>query len=96
MTLNYRIVALTFRYCSKAVYRKHRLPLALHMALFLHPVPEIERNILIDETSLLHDDEISHSNVPNWIPEERRASVEALISTMPQVTRISISSKHGL
>lgn len=82
----YRLIGLTLHYCSKAVYRKHRLPLALQLALSLTSVPDIEKNFLLGE-AVLNDDEDSDYRVPEWITEERRTSVRALASSLPQVKR---------
>ncbi|XP_076748967.1 dynein cytoplasmic heavy chain beethoven [Xylocopa sonorina] len=79
-----RLVALTLQYCSKAVYRKHRLPLALQLALSLNSMPEDERNFLLGEAPL-SDDEDSDYRVPEWVPEERRIAVRTLVSSFPQI-----------
>ncbi|XP_071561821.1 cytoplasmic dynein 2 heavy chain 1 [Temnothorax nylanderi] len=75
-----RLITLTFHHCAKAVYRKHRLPLALHMALSLNPVPDVERNLLFDSGVDNSDFEL-----PEWIPDERREAVQALGSSLPNV-----------
>ncbi|CAK9809936.1 Cytoplasmic dynein 2 heavy chain 1 [Anthophora quadrimaculata] len=79
-----RLISLTLHYCSKAVYRKHRLPLALQLALSLNSVPEVEKNFLLEEVPL-NSDEDSDYKVPDWVPEERRLSVQALVSSFPQL-----------
>ncbi|XP_076646917.1 dynein cytoplasmic heavy chain beethoven [Halictus rubicundus] len=79
-----RLISLTLYYCAKAVYRKHRLPLALQLALSLHSVPDAERNFLLGEV-LSNDDGDSDYRVPEWVPEERRLSVRALVSALPHV-----------
>ncbi|XP_017891098.1 cytoplasmic dynein 2 heavy chain 1 isoform X2 [Ceratina calcarata] len=79
-----RLVGLTLEYCSRAVYRKHRLPLALQLALSLSSVPKAERNFLLGEVSL-DDDEDSEYRVPDWIPEERQLSVRSLAAAFPQI-----------
>ncbi|XP_015119188.1 cytoplasmic dynein 2 heavy chain 1 [Diachasma alloeum] len=78
-----KLISLTLHHCSKAAYRKHRLPLALHLSLSLDPVPENERNLLQDGVVLKKEDE--DSRVPEWVPEERKSAVKALASTLPQV-----------
>ncbi|XP_076621618.1 dynein cytoplasmic heavy chain beethoven [Colletes latitarsis] len=79
-----RLIGLTLYYCANAVYRKHRLPLALQLALSLHSVTDIERNFLLGEV-VLDDDEDPDYRVPEWVPEERRLSVRALVSSLPQI-----------
>ncbi|XP_043507557.1 cytoplasmic dynein 2 heavy chain 1 [Frieseomelitta varia] len=79
-----RLIALTLHYCSRAVYREHRLPVALQLALSLNSVPDVERNFLLGEIPL-NDDEDPDYKVPDWVPEERRLSVRALASSFPQV-----------
>ncbi|XP_078052127.1 dynein cytoplasmic heavy chain beethoven [Augochlora pura] len=79
-----RLISLTLYHCAKAVYRKHRLPLALQLALSLHSVPDVERNFLLGEV-LSNDDGDSDYRVPEWVPEERRLSVRALVSALPHV-----------
>ena len=79
-----RLIALTLQHCINATYRRHRLPLALHLAFSLNPVPEVERNLLFDGASL-RNDENSEYTLPDWIPEERKLSVKALASTLPLV-----------
>lgn len=74
---------LTFHYCAKAVYRKHRLSLALHLALSLNPVPDVERDLLFDNSGISNKD-IDFA-LPDWIPDERRAAVQALASSLPDV-----------
>lgn len=81
----YRLIALTLHYCSKAVYREHRLPVALQLALSLNSVPDVERNFLLGEIPL-NDDEDSDYKIPDWVPEERRLSVRTLVSSFPQVS----------
>ncbi|XP_063978818.1 cytoplasmic dynein 2 heavy chain 1 [Diachasmimorpha longicaudata] len=78
-----KLVALTLHQCSKAAYRKHRLPLALHLSLSLEPVPENERNLLQDGVVIKKED--TDLKVPDWVPEERRSAVKALASTLSQV-----------
>ncbi|XP_031838829.2 dynein cytoplasmic heavy chain beethoven isoform X1 [Nomia melanderi] len=79
-----RLISLTLYYCAKAVYRKHRLPLALQLSLSLHSVPDAERNFLLGEV-LSNNEEDSDYRVPEWVPEERRLSVRALVSSLPQI-----------
>ncbi|XP_029051229.2 cytoplasmic dynein 2 heavy chain 1 [Osmia bicornis bicornis] len=79
-----RLISLTLHYCSKAVYRKHRLQLALQLALSLNSVPDSERRFLLEEVPS-NDDQDSDYNVPDWIPEERRLSVQSLVSSFPQI-----------
>ncbi|XP_050496495.1 cytoplasmic dynein 2 heavy chain 1 [Bombus huntii] len=79
-----RLIALTLHYCSKAVYREHRLPVALQLALSLNSVPDVERNFLLGEIPL-NDDEDSDYKIPDWVPEERRLSVRTLVSSFPQI-----------
>lgn len=78
------LISLTFQYCAKAVYRKHRLPLALHLALNLNPVSDIEKNLLQDGGNLNKKDDVE-SNIPDWIPDERKCAVKLLASTLPQI-----------
>ncbi|KZC10148.1 Cytoplasmic dynein 2 heavy chain 1 [Dufourea novaeangliae] len=78
------LISLALYYCSKAVYRKHRLPLALQLALSLHSVPDVEKNFLLGEV-VLDDDNDSDYRVPEWVPEERRLAVRALVSSLPQI-----------
>ena len=82
---NCRLIALTLHHCSRAVYREHRLPVALQLALSLNSVPDVERNFLLGEIPL-NDDEHPDYKVPDWVPEERRLSVRALASSLPQVS----------
>ncbi|XP_076387639.1 dynein cytoplasmic heavy chain beethoven [Megachile rotundata] len=79
-----RLISLTLHYCSKAVYRKHRLQLALQLALSLNSVPDAEQRFLLEEVPL-NDDEDPDYKVPDWIPEERRLSVRSLVSSFPQI-----------
>lgn len=76
-----RLITLTFHHCAKAIYRKHRLPLALHMALSLNPVPDVERNLLFDSGAIGNNS----YELPAWIPDERREAVKALGSSLPNV-----------
>lgn len=79
-----RLITLTFHHCAKAAYRKHRLPLALHMALSLNPVPDAERSLLFDNGAIGNDDHPDFE-LPDWIPDERRGAVQALASSLPDV-----------
>ncbi|XP_047369553.1 cytoplasmic dynein 2 heavy chain 1 isoform X1 [Vespa velutina] len=79
-----RLIALTVHYCTKAAYRKHRLPLALYLALYLNPVSEIERNLLLDSGLINNEDNID-IELPDWVPDERRAAVKVLTNSMHQV-----------
>ena len=81
------LVALTLHHCMKSAYRKHRLPLALHLALSVTPVSEAERILLLNGGSLASSS-ISDFKTPEWIPEERKAAVRALTSTLPQVVSL--------
>lgn len=67
------------------MYREHRLPVALQLALSLNSVPDVERNFLLGEIPL-NDDEDSDYKIPDWVPEERRLSVRTLVSSFPQVS----------
>ncbi|KAL2712648.1 cytoplasmic dynein 2 heavy chain 1 [Vespula squamosa] len=78
------LIALTVHYCTKAAYRKHRLPLALYLALYLNPVSEIERNLLLDSGLPNNDDNIDFE-IPDWVPDERRTAVKVLANSMHQV-----------
>lgn len=80
----FSFIALTLRHCLNSAYRRHRLPLALHLALSLNPVSEVERNVLLDGTTLRNDDN-TDDKLPEWIPEERKSAVRVLASTLPQV-----------
>ncbi|XP_014611048.1 PREDICTED: cytoplasmic dynein 2 heavy chain 1 [Polistes canadensis] len=79
-----RLIALTVHYCTKAAYRKHRLTLALYLALSLNPISEIDRNLLLDSGLPNNGDNVD-LEVPDWIPDERRTAVKVLASFMPQV-----------
>ncbi|XP_011311295.1 cytoplasmic dynein 2 heavy chain 1 [Fopius arisanus] len=79
-----KLISLTLHHCTRAAYRKHRLPLALHLSLSLEPVPENERNLLQDGVVLKKED-TEDFKVPDWIPEERKSAVKALVSTLPQI-----------
>ncbi|KAF7378965.1 hypothetical protein HZH66_015199 [Vespula vulgaris] len=79
-----RLIALTVHYCTKAAYRKHRLSLALYLALYLNPVSEIERNLLLDSGIPNNEDNIDFE-VPDWVPDERRTAVKILANSMHQV-----------
>ncbi|KAL6266424.1 hypothetical protein P5V15_003274 [Pogonomyrmex californicus] len=79
-----RLITLTFHHCAKAIYRKHRLPLALHMALSLNPVSDVERNLLFDNGAIGNADN-SDFDLPEWIPDERREAVQALGVSLPNV-----------
>lgn len=81
---HFRLITLTFHHCAKAIYRKHRLPLALHMALSLNPVSDTERNLLFDNGAINNGDN-SDFDVPDWVPDERRGAVQALSSSLPDV-----------
>ncbi|KAL2743989.1 cytoplasmic dynein 2 heavy chain 1 [Vespula maculifrons] len=78
------LIALTVHYCTKAAYRKHRLSLALYLALYLNPVSEIERNLLLDSGIPNNEDNIDFE-VPDWVPDERRTAVKILANSMHQV-----------
>lgn len=92
--LRYRLISLTLHYCSKAVYRKHRLQLALQLALSLNSVPDSEKRFLLEEVPL-NDDEDSDYKVPDWIPEERRLSVQSLVASFPQVIQFLPIQKNN-
>ncbi|EFN76217.1 Cytoplasmic dynein 2 heavy chain 1 [Harpegnathos saltator] len=79
-----RLITLTFHHCAKAIYRKHRLPLALHMALSLNPVSDAERNLLFDNGAINNSDN-SGLELLDWVPDERRGAVQALSSSLPEV-----------
>ncbi|XP_043684796.1 cytoplasmic dynein 2 heavy chain 1 [Vespula pensylvanica] len=79
-----RLIALTVHYCTKAAYRKHRLSLALYLALYLNPVSEIERNLLLDSGIPNNEDNIDFE-IPDWVPDERRTAVKILANSMHQV-----------
>ncbi|XP_066585667.1 cytoplasmic dynein 2 heavy chain 1 [Prorops nasuta] len=78
-----RLIALTLHHCTKATYRKHRLPVALHLTLSLNPITEAERNVLFDIGSSNEDD--SRVTIPDWIPEERIPSVKILVYSFPRI-----------
>nr|XP_012219219.1 PREDICTED: cytoplasmic dynein 2 heavy chain 1 [Linepithema humile] len=80
-----RLITLTYYHCAKAIYRKHRLPLALHMALSLNPVPDVEKNLLFDNGAIGNSDNADFE-LPEWIPDERREAVQVLSSSLPDVT----------
>ncbi|XP_020293197.1 cytoplasmic dynein 2 heavy chain 1 [Pseudomyrmex gracilis] len=79
-----RLIILTYHHCAKAIYRKHRLPLALHMALSLNPISEVERNFLFDKGGNGGADN-SDFEPPEWIPDERCDAVRTLGSFLPDV-----------
>ncbi|XP_018402903.1 PREDICTED: cytoplasmic dynein 2 heavy chain 1 [Cyphomyrmex costatus] len=79
-----RLITLTYHHCAKAIYRKHRLPLALHMALSLNPVLDVERNLLFNSGAMTNADN-SDFELPEWIPDERREAVQTLGSSLPNV-----------
>lgn len=84
----FRLITLTFHHCAKAIYRKHRLPLALHMALSLNPVSDVERNLLLDSGAINNDNSVFE--LPEWIPDERREAVQALGSSLSNVCKSNI------
>lgn len=77
-------MALTLQHCSKTAYRKHRLALALHLALTISPVSDAEKHLLLNGENLAVNNS-SEFKTPDWIPEERKVAVRALTSTLPQV-----------
>lgn len=79
-----KLISLTLHHCTQAAYRKHRLTLALHLILCLNPVPESERNLLLDGGNL-KGDENTDFTVPDYVPEERKIAVKALATCLPQV-----------
>lgn len=83
-----RLITLTYYHCAKAIYRKHRLPLALHMALSLNPVPDIEKNLLFDNVAIGNSDN-GDLDLPEWIPDERREAVQVLSSSLPDVRKLN-------
>lgn len=62
-------------HCTKAAYRKHRLPLALYLALYLNTVSEIERKLLLDRGLTNNEDNIDFK-VSDWVPDEQNEKVE--------------------
>ncbi|XP_051159645.1 cytoplasmic dynein 2 heavy chain 1 [Leptopilina boulardi] len=78
------LVALTLHHCTKTAYRKHRLALALHLALTISPVSEAEKNLLLNGENLAVNNS-TEFKTPDWIPEERKVGVRALTSTLPQI-----------
>ncbi|XP_029665147.1 cytoplasmic dynein 2 heavy chain 1 [Formica exsecta] len=82
-SLEKRLITLTFYHCAKAIYRKHRLPLALHMALSLNRVSDVERNLLLDSGAINNDNSVFE--LPEWIPDERREAVQALGSSLSNI-----------
>ncbi|XP_024946848.1 cytoplasmic dynein 2 heavy chain 1 isoform X2 [Cephus cinctus] len=78
-----KLVTLTLHHCTTAAYRKHRLAVALHLALSLNPVSEVEKRLLFRGAAAY--DENSNFRVPSWVPEERSSSVMALGSALPEV-----------
>lgn len=85
----FRLITLTFHHCAKAIYRKHRLPLALHMALSLNRVSDVERNLLLDSGAINNDNSVFE--LPEWIPDERREAVQALGSSLSNVRKPNIT-----
>lgn len=71
------------QYCARAVYRKHRLPLALHLVL------AISGDVRKSEKSFLLEESIASTTVatvpPDWIPEERKPAVSLLMNLIPEV-----------
>ncbi|XP_023289902.1 cytoplasmic dynein 2 heavy chain 1 [Orussus abietinus] len=82
-TVQRKLVDLTLRHCTMAAYRRDRLPLALHLALSLEPVPDDERSLLLNGGS--RDPGNRDFSVPEWIPEERKPAARALGSALPQL-----------
>lgn len=79
-----KLISLTLNYCITAVYRKHRLPLALHLTLYLNPVPDIEKNLLENGADLQNNENLQ-CVIPDWIPEERKCATQVLASALPQI-----------
>lgn len=94
MFYHIRLITLTYHHCAKAVYRKHRLPLALHMALSLNPVPDAEKNLLFD-SSMISNSDNTDFELPDWIPDERRDDVQALGSSLSNVRNKCIDRYWG-
>ncbi|KAF7991046.1 hypothetical protein HCN44_000861 [Aphidius gifuensis] len=83
--LEKKLISLTLNYCCKVAYRKHRLTLALYLALNLEPVPDNERALLLDAGAAIKKDDNLEFQIPEWIPEERRGAVKNLVNCLPQV-----------
>ncbi|KAJ8675957.1 hypothetical protein QAD02_011743, partial [Eretmocerus hayati] len=80
------IISLTLHHCTKAVYRKHRLPLALHLAMSLSSISEDHRNLLLSgENAYISSKSAIERDVPNFIPPEQKSAIRALISGMPEM-----------
>ncbi|XP_011502016.1 PREDICTED: cytoplasmic dynein 2 heavy chain 1 [Ceratosolen solmsi marchali] len=77
------VITMTLHHCTKAVYRKHRLPLALHLAMLLTSVPEEQRNLLLHGESAYIGSSGIDIDIPNYIPSEQKLAVRALIGILP-------------
>ncbi|XP_046488904.1 cytoplasmic dynein 2 heavy chain 1 [Neodiprion pinetum] len=78
-----RLIALTLQHCTRAAYRKHRLALALHLVLALSgDVPIAEKNLLLSESAT---SSVGAAMTPEWVPDERKSAVAALIAVRPQL-----------
>ncbi|KAG7197215.1 hypothetical protein KM043_000132 [Ampulex compressa] len=83
-----RLTTLILHHCCKAAYRKHRLPIALHLALSLYPATENEKHALLG-IDRLNNDEDKDYQVPEWVPDERRPAVKLLAKFFPHVSKIT-------
>ena len=68
-----------------AAYRKHRLAIAIHLALSLAKITEDQRNFLLLGESIFFENNINNDNVPNFVPQEQKSAVKMLMNALPQV-----------
>lgn len=54
------------------------------MALALNPVPEAEKNLLLNLDQFNPEDTVDF-NIPDFVPEDRKIAVKALANVIPQV-----------
>uniref|UniRef100_A0ABD2XKY5 Dynein heavy chain, cytoplasmic n=1 Tax=Trichogramma kaykai TaxID=54128 RepID=A0ABD2XKY5_9HYME len=86
-SLEKTMITLVLHHCTSAVYRKHRLALALHLAVSLSSVPDEQRALLLSGKSSTNaaGGPVTDRNVPNFVLPEQRTAVKALIGVLPEM-----------
>ncbi|XP_023246189.1 cytoplasmic dynein 2 heavy chain 1 [Copidosoma floridanum] len=84
-TLEKAVTTLTLHHCTRAAYRKHRLPMALHLALSLGSVPDEHRNLLLSGGDAYPGN--TEFALPSYIQPEQKPSVRSLFAAVPEMAR---------
>ncbi|XP_058798637.1 cytoplasmic dynein 2 heavy chain 1 [Phymastichus coffea] len=83
-TLEKTVTSLTLHHCIRAAYRKHRLPMALHLAISLNSIPDEQRSLLMSGEGMHVGLEF---DLPDFISSEQKSAVRSLITTIPTIAQ---------